>query len=512
VPNKKKELTDEERRKREQANRDSFLETIEAFVVAFVLAFVFRAYVVEAFVIPTGSMAPRLNGEHLELECRNCGYWYNVGLDRQQGAPPAPGAVQTICPLCFSRKARGDTFEPFSGDRILVLKYFYDFFPPQRWDVFVFKYPHDPKQNYIKRLIGLPGEAVEVRGGDVYINGTIARKPDRAQDALWMPVADTDYWDRKDGPRWRPQSGDDGRWQWSSMPLKFTPEGDRMSYIAYHHVDLRGLEASISDFYAYDDPVEKPGRQVVRQDDRNTVADLRLLVDVELSGPGLVELAIGAYDDDFQFLLPVEGARRRLEIRHNGKAIDLPQAPVDPLPRGKKVLLEAANVDHKLMLKVNGERIMDLNADGRLDESDRSLDDISPRSYSDPKRFSGQPYEETRLKLGISGTEATIHRLRVSRDIYYTNDKRETPGKPLAGRTFGTGTEKDQCILGQDQFFALGDNSPNSADSRRWDNPVVPRENIAGKAFFVYWPAAGLRYGVPVARVLPDVTKFRLIR
>ena len=56
------------------------------------------------------------------------------------------------------------------GDRIFVLKCIYQFLEPNRWDVVVFNPPMDPKINYIKRMIGLPGEKVEIIDGDVYIN------------------------------------------------------------------------------------------------------------------------------------------------------------------------------------------------------------------------------------------------------------------------------------------------------------------------------------------------------
>ena len=57
----------------------SIKETIESIAIAFVLAFVFRAFVVEAFVIPTGSMAPTLLGAHLRIVCPECGDRFNVG-------------------------------------------------------------------------------------------------------------------------------------------------------------------------------------------------------------------------------------------------------------------------------------------------------------------------------------------------------------------------------------------------------------------------------------------------
>ncbi len=54
-------------------------ETIESIAMAIVLAFLFRAFVAEAFVIPTGSMAPTLMGQHKDVQCPQCGYWYEAG-------------------------------------------------------------------------------------------------------------------------------------------------------------------------------------------------------------------------------------------------------------------------------------------------------------------------------------------------------------------------------------------------------------------------------------------------
>ena len=97
-------------------DRESLLETLESIVVAFVLAFIFRAFIVEAFVIPTGSMAPTLYGAHAEFKCSDCGEKFAVGVEGTLGNEPIPA----ICPNCFQRLSGRSRI--YSGDRILVLK------------------------------------------------------------------------------------------------------------------------------------------------------------------------------------------------------------------------------------------------------------------------------------------------------------------------------------------------------------------------------------------------------
>ena len=58
------------------------------------------------------------------------------------------------------------------GDRILVNKFIYTFRPPQRGDIIVFRFPSDLKRPFIKRLMALGGDEVEIRDGHVLINGT----------------------------------------------------------------------------------------------------------------------------------------------------------------------------------------------------------------------------------------------------------------------------------------------------------------------------------------------------
>lgn len=57
------------------------------------------------------------------------------------------------------------------GDRVLGFRFSYWFDDPQRGDIVIFKFPDDERELYVKRVIGLPGDTVEIRAGLVYLNG-----------------------------------------------------------------------------------------------------------------------------------------------------------------------------------------------------------------------------------------------------------------------------------------------------------------------------------------------------
>jgi signal peptidase I len=80
-------------------------------------------------------------------------------------------------------KVEGTSMAPLLSDqeRIFINKFVYRFEPIQRRDVVVFWYPLDRSKSFIKRVIGLPGETVEIRQGIVYVNG-------RAIDEPYVPV------------------------------------------------------------------------------------------------------------------------------------------------------------------------------------------------------------------------------------------------------------------------------------------------------------------------------------
>ncbi|HOA80351.1 MAG TPA: signal peptidase I [Defluviitaleaceae bacterium] len=69
----------------------------------------------------------------------------------------------------------GPSMEPtlHDGDILMVSKFEYFFTNPERGEVIVFPYKGDPSKHYIKRIIGLPGELIDIRDGEVYINGEL---------------------------------------------------------------------------------------------------------------------------------------------------------------------------------------------------------------------------------------------------------------------------------------------------------------------------------------------------
>ena len=112
-------------------------EYFESIVVAVILALFIRTFVVQAFKIPTGSMEPNLLvGDHLLV-------------NKFVFAPTASSVERMLLPM---RQIR-------------------------RGDVIVFKFPEDPERDFIKRVIGLPGDTVELRSRQVVVNGSPLQEP-----------------------------------------------------------------------------------------------------------------------------------------------------------------------------------------------------------------------------------------------------------------------------------------------------------------------------------------------
>ncbi len=88
-------------------------------------------------------------------------------------------------------RVEGDSMEPslLDGQFVVVNKLAYSLQDPQRGDIVVFHFPLNPERRFIKRIIGLPGDSVQVQDGSVYINGQLMNEP-----YLAVPPAYNDSW------------------------------------------------------------------------------------------------------------------------------------------------------------------------------------------------------------------------------------------------------------------------------------------------------------------------------
>ncbi len=173
-------------KKREPEPSPSLFEQIrevcESLAVALFLAFLFKTFEAEAYVIPTGSMAPTLMGRHKDVVCDECGFSFQVSaseeMDGSANVRSGRHVVAGTCPQCSYTQYFGDEnpnpkqdvgAPSFAGDRILVSKLEFDQRDLERWDVSVFRSPADPNINFIKRIVGLPNERLRIQYGDLFV-------------------------------------------------------------------------------------------------------------------------------------------------------------------------------------------------------------------------------------------------------------------------------------------------------------------------------------------------------
>ncbi len=132
-----------------------------------------HAFFLETFEIPTGSMAPTLLGHHRSGVCPRCGFLVKVG--RAHTAAAGVGErhyAHSWCPNCGSGSLGLGKEPETRGDQVLVNTSLYALRRPRRWEVVVLRMFG---KTFIKRLIGLGGEEIELVDGDIYVNGKLAQ-------------------------------------------------------------------------------------------------------------------------------------------------------------------------------------------------------------------------------------------------------------------------------------------------------------------------------------------------
>ena len=502
-------------------------ETIESILVAFILAFIFRAFIVEAFVIPTGSMAPTLLGAHLRWSCNDCGYRFdtNYSSDRHDadGNPIIPNRSgprnehDVKCPNCGFEvpPSQARNVPVHYGDRILVLKYLYLFQDPQRWDVVVFKSPHDPKyqQNYIKRMVGRPNESVLILDGDIYVGPPgatsldqfeIQTKPKHVQDALWRVIYDNDYhprgltrgqrpwrqpWTVRNGSGWN--LDDDGSGGAAQRVFAF----DNATGGGTIFFDREAIPSThaFSDWLAYD--VEDEGRLGYIP---SVAGDLRVKLDyLRTAGGGPLRVRLGKMNDTFIAELTPYGAKL---FRKAGDGAERELSSKEVAFGNGPLRIEFENVDHRVTLRVNGDVLLETTPQQYAPDARQLLEQF--RSRQSPP-LPG-------VEISAQQQTSQISHLSLWRDVYYLN------GGTRGGRMWASPLDFPSNVihLGPDEYFVLGDNSLASLDARMWTKDIdlpdlhvesgrVPDRFMLGKAFFVYWPAG---YKPLASEAMPALT------
>jgi signal peptidase I len=531
--------------------REGHRDTVEAIVVAFILALVVRGFEAQAFVIPTGSMAPTLMGRHKEIACPQCGYTYAVNASEEvETRSPSRPVHSGLCGNC-RYQARLDESPSFKGDRILVMMFPYDLpsLPgsrsPERWDVVVFRYPEEPEVSYIKRLVGLPGETIRIAHGDVFIKRpgdaefALARKPLLHQSAMQINVYDDRYRPRAlagraEWDRWRSEPG--GWDRLDSAPSRFqTKPTSEWAELRYRHLvpdpeqwsaivtdeTLPGPPRAtlITDFYSYNTNIGA--------DSSNMLDEIQHDQDLAWMQPHWVGDLTLDLQLEVQSLEP--GALVRLELVKAGVAA---RCTIDP-STGAAVVTNGDTELGRLETPIKGVgryHVQFANVDDRVSVIVNGRSSGGDGLAYDRKEPVPIPTEADLAPAAIAVRNASVvvSDLVLKRDIYYTQYpgrldygavwEDRYPRSPKALFDFLSDPSRFESLanvrsreydVGPDRFFMLGDNSPRSKDSRGWgmDDSTwgvtdrksweVPRHLLTGKAFYVYWP-----HGYPIG---PDI-------
>ena len=539
-----------------KARETDIPETIQSLLVAFALALAFRGFVIEGFVIPTGSMAPTLMGQHVRFQSPVTGYEYPFdgsenllikGRASDGSLQWKYKSVPLLDPMISQSRVIGEMpirsmlSESVMGDRVLVLKFLYEFFDPERWDVVVFKNPVDPigpSQNYIKRLVGVANEQILLADGDVFTSEPdapvsemrVQRKPRYIQNAVWQPVYNSDYipgspsiresimklgwrgapfdvkgFEVDDTRTWRSTSGGSITWRNDRLPIR---DFNTYNYLRYS--------------------VSRTGRgPTFNLRGTLPVNEIRFAAAIENAEPDTfsTELEFAAMKHSFLYAID-NGMASVTMLNSEGDVLAREEAPFQPTGNFE---IDARNVDQRMSLEINGTEIVALeyewNPIQRLKHSFIGFD--LRRYVQDPLLMKKS---EPGITWDISGTDVAIRRIRVDRDLYYRPGSLEplqqaaANGPVIEGALFAT-DPRNPAVLKEDQFLMLGDNSGFSRDSRYWGRPhplvvrdtkddspfIAHRDLLVGKAWSVYFPAPG-SLSPGGKKIIPDFGRLRFIR
>jgi signal peptidase I len=350
-----------------------------------------------------------------------------------------------------------------AGDRLLVDKNVFQVRSPRRWELAVFRCPVDDSTPYVKRVAGLPGEQVRILGGDLFINGEIARKTLRELREQLVPVFDQAF---------EPKTGWADRWSIEMPPpvglLNSKRTMERPPTAAEYQSGVLTLDGATR-------PVTVAFRNRSRDSGRDeTVMDAMaynagtgvgrnepvhdFLVSFDLtwqSGSGSVQCQLTDGEERVRLNLPLGiDSPARIET---GRTIEPMTCPVPSLQSGRTYRIEFAFVDRRILLAIDGREVP-----------------VNLELPADPSEHGRRNGVTRPVQFTVQGATVTVSRFQLFRDTHYRSDGANGIDTPYR--------------LNADEYYVLGDNSANSRDSRVWRIPAVPRTDFIGKPFLIHQP------------------------
>ena len=422
---------------------------------------------IRSFVVSGPSMAETLVGEYHRLTCDDCGHVFRCTADESEML-----GLRAVCPNCGGVAGRLDTAPRLAADGVLVDRSAFLFRSPRRWELAVFRGAEHGSQVYVKRVVGLPGERIELRHGDVYANGAIQRKNLSQQRSMAVLVYDSSHEPASLGSRWLPEAADSswrqaGPRYWRANTTSSSGDGT-IDWLTYHHRRRRPGAADLTDELPIADDCGFNQTRPVTES--HLVRDLMVRCRMRVAHSPTVTWLIT--DGVSQFVVEMDFANARSTVIQDGRTL------------GKTSWSGAANADAVLCeLALCDEQVL-LGLDGR---------EVVRMAYNSP----GLPFRPTSrpISVGTRGDGVELWDVVVLRDVYYG------PGGGGAGQ---------QDWLDGDEYFVLGDNSPASLDSRGWPRPGVPADNLKGKPLLAY-PSGAWAGGAAQQFQVPDPARFRYI-
>ena len=531
---------------------------IEAIVVLALAVSVFRTFIVEGFMISTGSMAPRIRGYHYRITCPDCQFSFAhtaTEISPEKDPQHNPAGHHLTCPNCHYDRILLSGQPINEGDQILVDKQAYEWRSPERWDAIVFRNPQLPAQAYSKRIVGLPGETLQLREGDVFINGDIQRKGLLAQRQMRILVTDSRYQPQLQDENWRSPwsiepNSEDPSWQIQKDGFHFEPsvtsqasENVSQQWLTYKNWVRRGgghrYRVPLKDW-----PIDLPlpsENAVLRFDSTEKELSCRGALPADI----VEKLRVLTVDTTFHDALIQLFEQSHLRPITDWEAYNeqsglIPMTVSDVMVRME---VSAASPQSQIQLRLNDgwydfqcrfdftKRIAELSLHGQkkilrvgdlpelpfeeMIEIEMSVMDrqvlvavngevlFEPYAYRAEKETRDEVVDPVHVQC--QDGPVSIARMQVFRDIAYRKSADDLEISEASTK----------YKIGPDEYFVLGDNSIVSIDSRYWPRGSVKPSLIIGRPLVLHLPSRKqiIEIGSLKTQIrVPDFDRVRMLR